>query len=103
MSKTTELQIEKCRTLIEGLRKNLADVADKGINAEGLDAMEQNIGQLVEASRECDALRSELSVKVKRMNETLKRLKENFVDTKRTIKNNYPQEQWSRYGVMDKR
>lgn len=103
MSKTIDLQIEKCHTLIEGLRKNINEVADKGINGENLNVMEQNIGQLIEASRECDALRTELSSKVKRMNAILKQLKDDFVDTKRIIKGNYPQEQWIKYGVQDKR
>jgi len=103
MSKTIDLQIEKCRTLIEGLRRNINEVADKGISGDGLNVMEQNINQLVEASRECDAMRSELSGKVKRMNAILKQLKEDFVDTKRKIKGNYPQEQWVKYGVQDKR
>lgn len=79
------------------------EVADKGINSEGLDALERNIGQLVEVSRECDTIRAELSGKVKRMNSLLKDVKETFIETKRKIKNNYPQEQWLRYGVQDKR
>lgn len=103
MSKTIDLQIEKCRILIEGLRRNLAEVADKGINAEGLDALERNIGALTEAGRECDALRAELAGKVKRMNGILFEVKEAFGETKKKIKSNYQQYDWAKYGVMDKR
>jgi len=103
MSKTTELQIEKCRVLINGLRKHMGEVADKGINGEELDAMERNISLLVEANRECDNIRAELSRKVKHMNGLLKEVKEAYADNKRKIKGNYPQEQWMRYGVQDKR
>ena len=39
MSKTIELQVEKSRVLIEGLRKNLAGLGDKGIRQEELDVM----------------------------------------------------------------
>lgn len=103
MSKTIDLQIEKCRILIEGLRHNLSEVADKGINANGLDELERNIGLLNEAAKECDALRADLAERVKRMNKILVSVKDSFIDTKKKIKSNYPQYDWAKYGVMDKR
>jgi len=30
-------------------------------------------------------------------------VKESYIESKRKIKANYPQEQWLRYGVLDKR
>jgi len=103
MSKTIDLQIEKCQTLIAGLRRNLGEVADKGINAGGLDELERNIGSLKEASQECDALRSALAEKVRNMNKILAAVKETFINTKKKIKSNYPQYDWDKFGVMDKR
>lgn len=103
MSKTVDLQIEKCRILIEGLRRNMAEVADKGINAQQLDELERNLGSLKEAGQECDAMRAELAEKVKRMNKILVSVKNAFIDTKKKIKSNYPQYEWAKYGVMDKR
>lgn len=103
MSKTVDLQIEKCRVLIDGLRHNLNEVADKGINAQQLDELERNLGFLKEAGQECDAMRAELAEKVKRMNKILVSVKNAFIDTKKKIKSNYPQYEWAKYGVMDKR
>lgn len=103
MSKTIDLQIEKCRVLIEGLRRNMAEVADKGVNAQGLDELERNINTLKEAGQECDALRADLAEKVRRMNKILASVKETFIETKKKVKTNYEQYEWSRFGVMDKR
>ena len=103
MSKTVDTQIEKSSTLIEGLRNNLAAVADKDINAEMLNEMEARLSVLQEANAECDALREQLSGKVKRMNALLDEVKQAFADKKKIIKGYYPQEEWARFGVMDKR
>lgn len=103
MSKTIDLQIEKCRTLIDGMRKNIGELADKGVNNELLDGLASDIEKLVVANSECDEMRSALSAKVKAMNAILASVKETYIESKRKIKTNYPQEQWLRYGVMDKR
>ncbi len=103
MSKTIDLQIEKSRILIEGLRKNMDALRDKGFNNEELDAMGAELEALHVANEECDAMREQLSVKVKRMNEILLSVKEKFGEKKKVIKGYYPQEEWIKYGVQDKR
>lgn len=103
MSKTIDQQIEKCRILIDGMRKNIGELADKGINNELLDRLAGDIERLAAANRECDEMRSALSAKVKAMNAILTGVKETYIESKRKIKPNYPQEQWLRYGVQDKR
>ena len=103
MSKTIDLQIEKSRTLIDGLRKNLTELADKSISAEVLAEMDTQLQALAEANAECDALRAQLSQRVKNMNGILTQVKEAYAEKKKTIKGYYPQEEWSRLGVMDKR
>lgn len=103
MTKTIELQIEKCRTLIEGLRKNLGEVAAKGISAQELDDLEENLKKLSEASDECEAIRATLAGKVKSMNNILVNVKDVYASNKRKIKTNYPQLEWIKYGVIDKR
>ena len=103
MSKTIELQIEKSRVLIEGLRNHVAELSDKGISVDQLDQMTARLADLKAANEECDALRAELSNKVKNMNKVLLEVKDSFATKKKVIKGYYPQEEWSRYGVMDKR
>ncbi|MCR5821073.1 MAG: hypothetical protein K6F94_09055 [Bacteroidaceae bacterium] len=102
MTKTVELQIEKSRALIKGLRKHLAENG-KGTNQQDLSAMEQSIVALTDACGECERLRAELSPKVKYMNELLDKVKAEYASHKPIIKNTYPSERWIYYGLPDKR
>lgn len=103
MSKTIDLQIEKVNSLIKGLNNNAAEMAKHGITSNDIAEMVNLNGKLTEANKECDAIRAQLSEKVKAMNITLILVKKRFQEIKRMIKNNYPQEDWAKYGVMDKR
>lgn len=103
MSKTIDLQIEKSRFLIDGLRKNLDAIKDKGFNSDELDKMSADLDVLKVANAECEVLREQLSEKVKQVNGILSGVKEIFAEKKKIIKGYYPQEEWERYGVMDKR
>ena len=103
MSKTIELQIEKSRNLIDGLRKHLRQGVGGGVNDQEIDQMEQTLTQLCAANDECDRLRAELAPKVKHMNELLAVAKAAYAEKKKTLKGYYPQEQWADYGVPDKR
>ncbi len=102
MSKTVEIQIEKSRNLVEGLRKHLKGIGG-GVTNEEISAMEQDISELEAANAEVDRLREELAPKVKQMNAVMTRVKEAYADKKKTLKGYYPQECWIEYGVPDKR
>jgi len=103
MSKTIELQIEKSRGLIQGLRKHLKEQGEQGFTAAQVDQMERELDELERANAECDRLREELSPKVKHMNAVLLTVKTAYTDRKKTLKGYYPQERWQDYGVPDKR
>jgi DNA-binding ferritin-like protein (Dps family) len=102
MSQTVELQIEKSRHLIEGLRKHLKGIGG-GVTNEEINVMKQAVSQLEEANAEVDRLREELAPKVKQVNAMMVRVKEAYAEKKRTLKGYYPQERWIDYGVPDKR
>ena len=103
MSKTTEIQIEKSRNLIEGLRRHVREMGERGISNNEINEMEKTVAMLSEANAEVDRLREELTPKVKQMNEVLARVKEAYADKKKTLKGYYPQERWPDYGIPDKR
>ena len=103
MSKTVELQIEKGRTLIEGLRRHVKEMGERGVSNAEIDRMEQSLNELTAASEEVDRLRDELQPKVKRTNEMLTSVKAVYAETKKTLKGYYPQERWADYGIPDKR
>lgn len=103
MSKTIETQIEKSIALINGVRNNINSLRDKGVNEEALDAMQHDMETLAELNGQCEELREKLKNKVKEVNAVFDNTKQSFYDLKRIIKNNYPQEDWVAFGVMDKR
>lgn len=103
MAKTVELQIEKSRNLIEGLRKHLNGGIGGGVTNDEIEQMSQQLKALEEANAEVDRLREELAPKVKEMNRIFGDVKATYADMKKTLKGYYPQEQWLSYGIPDKR
>ncbi|MBR6179626.1 MAG: hypothetical protein IKQ77_00220 [Prevotella sp.] len=102
MSKTVELQIEKSRNLVEGLRKHLNGIGG-GVTNDEINDMEQAIRELEAINAEVERLREELTPKVKQMNEKMARVKASYAEKKKTLKGYYPQERWVEYGIPDKR
>lgn len=105
MTRTIELQVEKTRSLIQGMRAHLDELSAKGIQVrpEQFDALERDLTALITSSEECDRLRKEVSEKVHATNAQLASIKEQFADLKKQVKGNFLPEEWARYGVLDKR
>ena len=102
MSKTVELQIEKSRNLVEGLRKHLNGIGG-GVTNDEINVLEQAIRELEAINAEVERLRGELTPKVKQMNEKMALVKASYAEKKKTLKGYYPQERWVEYGIPDKR
>ena len=73
MSKTTEIQIEKSRNLIEGLRRHVREMGERqrvgdgtsgmrGVSNNEINEMEKTVAMLSEANAEVDRLREELTL-----------------------------------------
>lgn len=103
MSKTIDIQVEKSVRLIEALKAHINEFQDKGVSMTDLDAMTGQLNQLKESSKVAEDLRSKLSAQVKNTNNILAECKEVYARTKAVVRNNYPQEEWIKYGVIDKR
>ena len=103
MSKTTEIQIEKSRSLIEGLRRHVREMGERGISNREINEMENTVAMLSVANAEVDRLREELTPKVKKMNDMMTIVKSSYAESKKTLKGYYPQERWPDYGIPDKR
>ena len=103
MSKTTEIQIEKSRNLIEGLRRHVKEMGERAISTSKINEMESVISQLAEVNAEVDSLREQLNPKVKKMNNLMTIVKAAYAESKKSLKGYYPQERWADYGIPDKR
>lgn len=103
MSKTIDLQIEKSARLIEALRAHIGEFTSKGITTTDLDDMSDNLNRLKESSRTTEDIRARLSAQVKTTSHILSQAKEAYAKAKAVVRSNYPQEEWIKYGVVDKR
>lgn len=103
MTKTIEIQLEKSRTFVKGMRRHISEMGECGVTNEEIAKFENDLVTLEQQSAEVDKIRAELSEKVKRMNETFLTVKETYSEAKKVIKGYYPQERWIDYGIPDKR
>ena len=87
MSKTVEIQIEKSRGLVEGLRRHVKEMGERGVTNDEINAMEQ----------------AQLTPKVAKLKVAMDCVKEAYSEKRKTLKGYYPQERWMDYGVPDKR
>ena len=95
MSKTVEIQIEKSRGLVEGLRRHVKEMGERGVTNDEINAMEQAVKELEAVNAEVDSIREQLTPTVAKLKVAM--------DRKKTLKGYYPQERWMDYGVPDKR
>lgn len=103
MSKTYAIQVEKSRTLIAGLRKNLETAASLGITTEALNKLEKDSEEADKMNTELDTLRAEVSEKASVANKKLTDVRTQVQSMKNIIKKNIDQTQWENFGIFDKR
>lgn len=103
MTKTIEIQLEKGRSFVKGLKRHIREMGERGVTNKEVEVFENDLATLAEQSAEVDKMRAELNVKVRRMNETFMKVKETYSETKKTIKGYYQQERGIEYGIPDKR
>ena len=103
MSKTVEIQIEKSRGLVEGLRRHVREMGERGVTNDEINAMEQAVKELEAVNAEVDSIREQLTPTVAKLKVAMDRVKEAYSEKKKTLKGYYPQERWMDYGVPDKR
>ena len=103
MSKTVEIQIEKSRGLVEGLRRHVKEMGERGVTNGEINAMDQAIKELEAVNAEVDSIREQLTPAVSRLKVAMDRVKDAYAEKKKALKGYYPQERWMDYGIPDKR
>ncbi len=58
MSKTVEIQIEKSRILVEGLRRHVKEMGERGVTNDEINAMEHAVKELEAVNTEVDSIRA---------------------------------------------
>ncbi|MBQ8190507.1 MAG: hypothetical protein IJZ45_01935 [Bacteroidaceae bacterium] len=103
MSKTYSIQIEKARTLLDGLRKNYNCVSPYGVTNKALNQLEREAAEADRMNDELDALRAQVSEKSSVANQKLNDLRIHLQELKGVVKKNFDQTRWEALGVPDKR
>lgn len=103
MSVTNLNEIDKADVLVAGLRKHLAEVKGIGITADDLNRLEEAAKTLRQKDAEVDELRRDVSLKVHKNMELIADMKAQMLAMRQAIKGRYPQNEWIKYGVQDKR
>lgn len=78
MAKTIEIQLEKSRTFVKGVKRHISEIGERGVTNEEVAKFENNLSTLEQQSAEVDKIRAELSEKVKHMNATFMTVKEDL-------------------------
>ncbi len=102
MNKTYSDQIQKATTLSEGIKRNDAVLKQKNINLN-MERIDEVAKALEAAANEQEAAEQELTERRNVARELLAELKELYNAAKLPVKNSFPLEQWSTFGICDKR
>ncbi len=103
MSVTNLNEIDKADVLVAGLRKHLKEVQAIGITTDALNRLEEAAKALRQKDAEVDELRRQASLKAHENMESIADLKAQMLTLRKAVKARYPQYEWIKYGVQDKR
>ncbi len=102
MNKIYSDQIEKAKNLVKGISSNSVELKGRGIPTD-TSKIEDVYKALVEASEKQEAAQMTLNESRDCAHELLAELNELYNATKDPIKQAYPLEQWTKFGLPDKR
>lgn len=103
MNKIYSDPIEKAQLLIEGLKKNRSYLQTKGYDLSVIERLEKTCEELTREGEAVAVEEEALSRHRLQCHQILSRLKRDLLSGKGAIKEMFDQEQWSQYGVPDKR
>lgn len=103
MNKIYSDPIEKAQLLIEGLQKNHSYLQTKGYDLSVIERLQKTCEELAREGEAVAAEEEALSRHRMQCHQILSRLKRDLLSGKGAIKQMFDQEQWSQYGVPDKR
>lgn len=103
MSVTNLNEIEKADVLVAGLRKHLKEAQEIGITTDAINRLEEVAKDLRQKDAEVDKLRRQATLKAHENLELIADLKAQMLSMRTAVKARYPQYEWIKYGVQDKR
>ena len=103
MSITNLNEIEKADVLVAGLRKHLKEAQELGITIDALNRLEEAAKAMRQKDAEVEELRRQTTLKVRENTNLITEMKNQMLSMRKAVKARYPQNEWIKYGVQDKR
>ncbi len=103
MSVTNLNEIDKAAVLVAGLRKHHNEMEAIGITTDALNRLEEAAKALRQKDAEVDELRRQANNKAHENMDLIADLKAQMLTMRKAVKGHYPQYEWIKYGVQDKR
>lgn len=103
MSVTNLNEIEKADVLVACLRKHLKEAQEISITTDAINRLEEAAKDLRQKDAEVDKLRRQATLKAHENLELIADLKAQMLSIRKAVKARYPQYEWIKYGVKDKR
>ena len=103
MSVTNLNESDKADVLVAGLRKHLKEAQEIGITTDAINRLEEAARDLRHKDAEVDKLRREATLKAHENLELIADLKAQMLSMRTSVKARFPQHEWIKYGVQDKR
>ncbi len=103
MSVTNLNEIDKADVLVAGLRKHLKEAQELGITIYALNRLEEAAKAMRQKDAEVDELRRQTTLKVRENMNLIADMKAQMLTMRKAVKARYPQYEWIKYGVQDKR
>ncbi len=103
MSVTNLNEIDKADVLVAGLRKHHKEMEAIGITTDALNRLEEAAKALRQKDAEVDELRRLANIKAHENMDLIADLKAQMLALRKAVKGHYPQYEWIKYGVQDKR
>ncbi len=103
MSVTNLNEIEKADVLVAGLRKHLKEAQELGITIDALNRLEEAAKALRQKDAEVEELRRQTTLKIRENTNLITDMKNQMLSMRKAVKGRYPQYEWIKYGVQDKR
>lgn len=103
MSVTILTETDKADVLISGLRKHLDEAKELGITTDAINRLDEAAKALKQKDEELENLRRQTTIKGRENRDLLANLKNQMLGMRKAVKSRYPQYEWIKYGVQDKR
>ena len=96
-------QLKKSKLILSGVKRNQRLGREAGVDESVIQKLEEDCKRLEALSAEMDKIHEDLMKKTDEAHEALKVLKSRTQTVKKSIKNNYDQTWWIKFGIPDKR